>query len=684
MLVIPSSNCSNVTYDFVKITQNADGSKLIEPLPATMIGFDNIGKIWISDSAPVPLTAFLRANSTSAQMPALVRLNLKPSTLCQVFFKPSVIAVTLQLNTTAATEPMTVLNLTRERIIPAVFQSTTPCDKVDYELVTSVPTTTSTTLDFQPANPNIVRFSATNSSLIFVNTTTDGVIEFILKASSPSSLTFGIVSFKIAVGKPPCKADFIIPVPFSEVKMPQFAGKLFSLDQVTWYKGNLLAYPREEMIRISDLCAAKDIKYELLENIGGQWVAADEKKFGFFGWNSSQVRVTTNTTGTFNYAIQASSPFVAQQGMIKFKVIIDAVNNCDIILTPIALSKVFTVSALTQTFIRPFVSLDLTREQLVVASSDCDQVKYEIIGDPTLALFNVNNQSLIDVAVKNPEVQFTLVASSPSSPMGVAKISITVFIQFDNSCMITFNPVSFKRHFILPQQSGAMDLDFFKNDLNMTREQIVNPSTDCAEIVYELRKPDTSVAGTDMPLAPANLTGFRALNTSRIYVNTNDSTLFMFVLRASSKSAKEPVNIYITVEIQAVSLCKIFFKAMRPLDFVPFRFPVQAGNLDTASGMYYARAPFTARDLIMESDNCDLVKYELLDANKLPLPKNIAFLSIQDNAIIVNTGTSGVTDILVRAVSASALTTVEQKVKIDILCDIQFEPSTITKEIQLI
>lgn len=128
--------------------------------------------------------------------------------------------------------------------------------------------------------------------------------------------------------------------------------------------------------------------------------------------------------------------------------------------------------------------------------------------DPAAVQFNAKNSSLIDVSNTIPETHFFLVASSPSSPMGKALIQITVLIKFDNTCTIFFDPKSFQRNYVLKQQQGQFVGDFWYDALNETRKQIVNPSSDCDLIQYELYVPETSTAGIGMPLAAANLSGF--------------------------------------------------------------------------------------------------------------------------------------------------------------------------------
>jgi hypothetical protein len=108
------------------------------------------------------------------------------------------------------------------------------------------------------------------------------------------------------------------------------------------------------------------------------------------------------------------------------------------------------------------------------------------------------------------------------------------------------------------------ETNFWADNLNLTREEIINPSSDCDNITYELMMQDTTTAGSRNPVAPAITTGFNYLNQSQIYVNTNESTRYSFVLKASSPSAEDDVRVFINIEVKATSLCKIYLKPKSP------------------------------------------------------------------------------------------------------------------------
>lgn len=134
---------------------------------------------------------------------------------------------------------------------------------------------------------------------------------------------------------------------------------------------------REQLFIPTDSCAQDSIRYELLQkDAAGSDIPAAVKDIEWVSWNKSMAWVSTNTTRVFKFYVRASSAYVSNPATVMITVEILDPSTCEIILTPLQLSKVFTFSALTSTFTRPYVSLDIPRENLISSSSKCDQVTF--------------------------------------------------------------------------------------------------------------------------------------------------------------------------------------------------------------------------------------------------------------------------------------------------------------------
>jgi hypothetical protein len=91
-------------------------------------------------------------------------------------------------------------------------------------------------------------------------------------------------------------------------------------------------------------------------------------------------------------------------------------------LEPIKQQITIPYNAATTTFNRDFVTLDMTKHDLIKKSSNCDQVKYVLLNgtdetvyaDKRMVKFNKDDDSKIDVSIKFHKTEFILKASSGS------------------------------------------------------------------------------------------------------------------------------------------------------------------------------------------------------------------------------------------------------------------------------
>lgn len=109
MLIIPSSQCDNITWELLNLTSATSND--LSPADGSLIGFDegDANKIWVSANAPQFFFVFLRATSNSSSVPLMVRLGIKSGSNCQMFFKPLDYYIERSLNVSDATKPLTSL-----------------------------------------------------------------------------------------------------------------------------------------------------------------------------------------------------------------------------------------------------------------------------------------------------------------------------------------------------------------------------------------------------------------------------------------------------------------------------------------------------------------------------------------------------------------------------------------------